>query len=538
MFAVSKRPTIREIHNLYLFSDVLPSDVVTFFLNRSSKIDKDINSILRFVDTLAIAESKDCDNLLIEYKERYRAKPTIQLDNSSIVKSVPIKPSSIWFQKLIEDYPLFGIPYDLKDNILVQDQFVTGASRMMENFVAPYSATVYTKLKQSGGILISRSNLDEWAVGASTENSAFGSTKNPFDLDRVPGGSSGGPAAVVASGQAVFSLGSDTGGSIRVPAAFCDLVAIKPTYGAISRYGVMSLASSLDQVGPLTNSVEDSLVVLQVLMGKDINDQTSRDSKNTTITLENLLEEYFKTKLLRQPAVAIKKYKIGVPIEYFSEGIDPKIKEKLQEILSRLKQFGHDIIEVSLPLTKYGLAVYYTVMTVEAAENLQRYDGLRFGVNFKNEDNMLFYGHRKTGFGEEPKRRIMLGTFTSSSGYYDAYYNTATKVKKMMKNDFEKVFKSCDVLLTPTSPEFAFKFGEKTKDPVKMYLSDALVYGANLAQLPAINVPLGRISISANSGQALPTGLQIMAPEFCEDRVYSLSFDVEQIVKNHKSLGS
>jgi aspartyl-tRNA(Asn)/glutamyl-tRNA(Gln) amidotransferase subunit A len=536
MFAVSKRPTISEIHNLYLLSDVLPSDIVKFFLNRSAKTDKDIKSILRYTNELAAAEAKVCDELLLEYKKRYKAKSTIQLDNTSTVKSVPINPSKIWFQKLVADYPLFGIPYDLKDNILVQDQIVTGASKMMKDYVAPYSATVYKKLKEAGGILISRSNLDEWAVGASTENSAFGPSHNPFDLDRVPGGSSGGPAAVVASGQAVFSLGSDTGGSIRVPAAFCDLVAIKPTYGAVSRYGVMPLASSLDQVGPLTNSVEDNLVILRVLIGKDSLDQTSRDSKTTSTFLNKLHDEYSKSKGLRQPATAIKRFKIGVPGEYFVDGLDPKISQKITETIEILKHLGHEIINTSLPLTKYGLAVYYTLMTVETAANLQRYDGLRYGFDFQNTDRALYFNHRNEGFGEEPKRRIMLGTFASSSGYYDAYYNTAGKVRDMMKQDFDKVFESCDVILAPTTPELAFKFGEKTKDPIKMYLSDALVYGANLAQIPSINVPLGHVQNDEKNTQYLPTGIQIMAPQFCEDRIYQLSFDIENIIKNHKTV--
>jgi aspartyl-tRNA(Asn)/glutamyl-tRNA(Gln) amidotransferase subunit A len=531
MFAVSKRPTINEIHNLYLLSDVSPSDVVTFFLNRSVKVDKNIKSILRYTHDLAIVQAKECDNLMIEYKNRYKAKSTIQLEKDTSVKSVPIKPSKIWFQKLIEDYPLFGIPYDLKDNILVQDQIVTGASKLMGDFVAPYSATVYTKLKEAGGILISKSNLDEWAVGASTENSAFGVTHNPFDLDRVPGGSSGGPAAVVASGQVVFSLGSDTGGSIRVPAAFCDLVAIKPTYGTISRYGVMPLASSLDQIGPLTNNVEDSLTVLHVLFGKDTGDQTSVDSKIINSALETLKEEHIKSKQLRQSAISTKKFKIGVPKEYLVEGLDPKIRQKIEEIIVQLKQFGHEIIDINLPLTKYGLAVYYTIMTVETAANLQRYDGLRYGVDFKKETNILYYNHREMGFGEEPKRRIMLGTFASSSGYYDAYYNTGNKIREMMRRDFAKAFNLCDLILAPTTPEFAFKFGEKTKNPVQMYLADALVYGANLAQIPAINIPLGLTSIDDDSDKKLPTGVQIMGPNFAEDDMYSLSFDLQHLVR-------
>lgn len=530
MFAVSKRPTISEIHSLYLLSDAMPSDIITFFLNRSLKIDVKINSILRYTKDLAIKEAKECDDLIVEYKNRYKANSTVQLDLDNLVKSVPINPSIIWFHKLIHDYPLFGIPYDLKDNILVENEIVTGASQMMKDFIAPYSSTVYTKLKEAGGILISRSNLDEWAVGASTENSSFGPTHNPFDFDRVPGGSSGGPAAVVASGQAVFSIGTDTGGSIRVPAAFCDVVAIKPTYGMISRYGIMPLSSSLDQAGPLTNTVEDNLIILKILSGKDSKDQTSKDSKTTTVALEDLYNAYNKSKFFRKLLTATKKLKIGVPSEYFSEAMDSEIKQKTDDIISKLELFGHEIINVSLPLTKYGLAVYYTVMTVETAANLQRFDGLRYGTDFGSFENSLYFTHREKGFGDEPKRRIMLGTFASSSGYYDAYYNRATKVKEMMRQDFDKVFEICDVLLAPTTPEFAFKFGEKTKDPVKMYLSDALVYGANLARIPAINTPLGLVDKDDRSGSGLATGVQIIGPEFSEEVIYSLSFDIQQLV--------
>ncbi|MBC7471969.1 MAG: Asp-tRNA(Asn)/Glu-tRNA(Gln) amidotransferase subunit GatA [candidate division SR1 bacterium] len=530
MFAVSKRPTISEIHNLYLLSDAMPSDVMTFFLNRSLKIDIEINSVLRYTKDLAIKEAKDCDDLIIEYKNRYKAKSTVELDSSNLVRSVPINPSTIWFDKLVEDYPLFGIPYDLKDNILVENEIVTGASQMMRDFVAPYSSTVYTKLKEAGGILISRSNLDEWAVGASTENSAFGFTHNPFDFDKVPGGSSGGPAAIVASGQAVFSIGTDTGGSIRVPAAFCDLVAIKPTYGIVSRYGIMPLSSSLDQAGPLTNTVEDNLLVLKILSGKDSGDQTTKDSKNIAILLGELYNIYNKSKSYRKLLTTTKKLKIGIPSEYFSDGLDPEIKEKIDDIIIKLKVFGHEIIDVNLPLTKYGLAVYYTVMTVEAATNLQRYDGLRYGTQFEHLENILYFAHREKGFGDEPKRRIMLGTFASSSGYYDAYYNTATKIREMMRREFVKVFEICDILLAPTTPEFAFNFGEKIKDPIKMYLSDALVYGANLARIPAINIPLKFIDIDEKTIRSLPTGVQLIGPEFSEEIMYSLSFDIQQLV--------
>jgi aspartyl-tRNA(Asn)/glutamyl-tRNA(Gln) amidotransferase subunit A len=532
MFAVSKRPTISEIQSLYLHPDVLPTDITTFFLNRSEKVDVTVKSVLRYTKERALKEAQSCNDLIVEYKKRYKAKSTVELDNHSTVKLVPINPSTIWFQKLIHDYPLFGIPYNLKDNILVEGEIATSASSIMKGFVAPYSATVYTKLRDAGAILISQSNLDEWAVGASTENSAFGATHNPFDLERVPGGSSGGPAAVVASGQVVFSLGSDTGGSIRVPAAFCDLVGVKPTYGTISRYGVMPLASSLDQVGPLTNNVEDNLLILRVLAGKSINDQTTMDTKSVVHQLDELYQTHARSKDSRPLPKAQKKLKIGIPKEYFVDGIDPKIKEHIDRLISSLSDFGHKIVQVSLPLTRFGLAVYYTTMTVETAANLQRFEGIRYGVDFREPEHALFYHNREKGLGDEPKRRIMLSTFASSSGYFDAYYNTAVKVKEQMKKDFDKVFKKCDVLLAPTTPEFAFKFGEKTADPIKMYLSDALVYGANLTRIPAINVPIGHIQVEPGSKKKLPTGVQVIAPEFGEEMMYRLSFDIEQLTNN------
>ena len=530
MFAISKRPTVSEIQSLYLHADALPTDILTFFINRSLKTDVDIKSILRYTKQRGLKEAEHCNELIEEYKDRYKAKSTVQLSSKTIVKSVPINPSNIWFEKLIHDYPLFGIPYNLKDNVLVQGEMATSASKIMDGFVAPYSATVYTKLKEAGAILISQSNLDEWAVGASTENSAYGPTRNPFDTDRVPGGSSGGPAAVVASGQVVFSLGSDTGGSIRVPAAFCDLVGVKPTYGTISRYGVMPLASSLDQIGPITNCVEDNILLLKILAGKDINDQTTVETKQVINDLGELYHSHLKQKSERQMINTTKKLKIGVPEEYFVEGIDPQIKIAMDEIIDKLSTFGHEIMQVKLPLTKYGLAVYYTTMTVETAANLQRFEGVRYGADLRESDGQLYYHNRELSLGDEPKRRIMLGTFASSSGYYDAYYNTAMKVKELMKRDFDEVFKVCDVLIAPTTPEFAFKFGDKTDDPIKMYLSDALVYGANLTRIPAISVPLGMIPIKPNSKKSMPTGAQVIAPEFGEENMYRLAFDIEQLV--------
>jgi aspartyl-tRNA(Asn)/glutamyl-tRNA(Gln) amidotransferase subunit A len=491
--------TINEIHNSYKNNSKSPSVMTKEFLEKSKIIDEKIHSCLRFTDDLALVEANECDRLLEKYKH--------ENDEN-------------YFEKLVEDYPLFGIPYNLKDNILVEGEIATSASKIIENFKATYSATVYERIRSAGGILISQSNLDEWAVGSSTENSAFGPTTNPFDFTRVSGGSSGGPASNIGSGQSVFSLGSDTGGSIRQPASFCNVVGVKPTYGMVPRYGVMPLASSLDQVGPFTNSVLDNIKVLSVILGSDEYDQTSQNTIEVKNKLELILKNY-----------SMKKYRIGVPKEYFIDGIDPLISQAVKNIIKKLESEGHQIINISLPLTKYGLAVYYTTMTVETASNLQRYDGIRYGSQLPlNPEFEQFVSVRETHFGAEPKRRIMLGTFASSAGYYDAYYNKACKVKKLMSDDFKIAFEKCDLIIAPTVPEFAFKFGEKTSDPIKMYLSDVLVYGANLCKLPSINIPMGFFE---KEDQKLSAGIQLMSKEYNESSLYDLALQIEQIVTNN-----
>ncbi|MGL4758384.1 MAG: Asp-tRNA(Asn)/Glu-tRNA(Gln) amidotransferase subunit GatA [Patescibacteria group bacterium] len=480
---ISKRPTIKEIHSLYRQKKATPTQVAQFFLDRTNQIDTTIKSCLRILDTRGLVEAKRCDDILESHSD---------------------------IDSMLKQYPLFGIPYNLKDNILVEGEVATSASKIIQNYCSTYSATVYERLYEAGGILISQSNLDEWAVGSSTENSAFGASKNPFDLERVPGGSSGGPAANVGAGESVFSLGSDTGGSIRQPASFCDLVGLKPTYGTVPRYGVMPLASSLDQVGPLTNCVEDCELVFEVIQGKDIKDQTTTEKTQT-----------------KNPK-KINEIVIGVPKEYFIDGIEPLIKERVLNIIQELKNKGATIKEVNLPLTKFGLAVYYTTMTVETASNLQRYDGIRYGTQFKGGgDFEQFFSIRNQNFGQEPKRRIMLGTFASSAGYYDAYYNKAMMVKEKMTKEFEIVFESCDLIIAPTTPEFPFKFGEKTNDIVKMYLSDVLVYSANLCKIPSISVPMGLINYE---NKPLPAGIQLIGKEFFEEQIFEIAKEIEKIV--------
>jgi aspartyl-tRNA(Asn)/glutamyl-tRNA(Gln) amidotransferase subunit A len=490
--------TINELHQDFIKNNKNIKDVVSGFISNSLAKDKTINSCLRFTQDKSYVDVSKCEAIIDSYKSQFP-------DN--------------FYSHILEDYPLFGVPYNLKDNILVEGEVSTCASKIIENFKAPYSATVYKRINEAGGILISQSNLDEWAVGSSTENSAYGASHNPFDIKRVPGGSSGGPAANVGSGQSIFSLGSDTGGSIRQPAAFCNVVGIKPTYGLVSRYGVMPLASSLDQVGPITNTVIDNIKVLTVIMGEDQKDQTS--------TINSVKDQLLE--LIKNPTEKI--YTIGVPKEYFVEGIDTQIETKVKSVIDILKSKGHKIVQVNLPLTKYGMAVYYTTMTVETASNLQRYDGVRYGSQIPlNPQFEQFFSVRDMHFGVEPKRRIMLGTFASSSGYYDAYYNKACMVKTLMDKDFEKVFQSCDLLIAPTTPEFPFLFGDKTNDPVKMYLSDVLVYAANLCKIPSISVPLGMFDVE---GTQLPTGIQIMADQYQEADLYNLSLQIEKIVKNN-----
>jgi aspartyl-tRNA(Asn)/glutamyl-tRNA(Gln) amidotransferase subunit A len=487
--------TINDIHNDYLKNNKNISDVAKEFITNSKAKDKTIHSCLRFCDDKSFVDIKKCEDILEKYKNQFPAS---------------------YYENIIVDYPLFGVPYNLKDNILVEGEVSTCASKIIENFKAPYTATVARKLNEAGAILISQSNLDEWAVGSSTENSAYGASHNPFDIKRVPGGSSGGPAANVGSGQSVFSIGSDTGGSIRQPAAFCNVVGIKPTYGLVSRYGVMPLASSLDQVGPITNTVIDNIKVLSVIMGQDNLDQTSTANNVKTELLE----------LIKNPTD--KKFTIGVPQEYFIDGLDSQIETKVKSIIKTLESLGHTIVPIHLPLTKYGMAVYYTTMTVETASNLQRYDGVRYGSQIPlNPEFEQFFSVRDMNFGPEPKRRIMLGTFASSSGYYDAYYNKACMVKSLMDKDFEKAFKSCDLIIAPTTPEFPFLFGDKTNDPVKMYLSDVLVYGANLCQIPSISVPIGLFGVD---DVQLPTGIQVMGNLYQEAKIYNLALQIEKII--------
>lgn len=411
--------------------------------------------------------------------------------------------------------PLFGMPIGIKDNIVTKGLRTTCASKILDNFDPIYDATVMERLKQNETITIGKLNMDEFAMGSSTENSAFQKTANPWDLSTVPGGSSGGSAAAVAAGEVPFSLGSDTGGSIRQPASYCGVVGMKPTYGRVSRYGLVAFASSLDQIGPITRNVEDNAYLLQAIAGIDPMDGTSAH-----------IEVPDFSKALTGD---IKGLKIAVPKEYLGEGVSPEVRQSVLDSLKVLEGLGASYDEVSLPHSKYALSTYYLLSSSEASANLSRFDGVRYGHRTENAENLLemYKQTRAEGFGDEVKRRIMLGTFALSSGYYDAYYKKAQKVRTLIKNDFEKVFDQYDVIIGPTAPTPAFKMGEKTSNPLTMYANDILTIPVNLAGVPGISVPNGFTN-------GLPLGLQIIGKHFDESTVYKVAHAFEQATDFHK----
>ena len=412
---------------------------------------------------------------------------------------------------------LEGIPISIKDNICTKGIPTTCASKILENFIPPYDATVIERLKNAGAIIIGKTNMDEFAFGSSTENSAFGPTKNPYDYLRVPGGSSGGSAASVGADLCFASLGSDTGGSIRQPACFCGVVGMKPTYGRVSRYGLIAFASSLDQIGPITKNVKDNALLLKIISGRDIFDSTSIDIK---------VPDYLK--FLEGD---LKDMKIGIPKEYFVEGIDKEIKNKIFEILKIMENLGANIEEISLPHTSYGIATYYIIATAEASSNLARFDGVKYGYRSKNYKNLIemYMKTRGEGFGNEVKRRIILGTYVLSRGYYEAYYLKAQKVRTLIKNDFEEAFKKVDIIITPTTPELPFKLGEKKDDPLKMYLSDIFTVNVNLSGLCALNLPVGF------SSSNLPIGIQIIGSYFKEEIILKVAKKIEDEIKRRQN---
>ena len=413
--------------------------------------------------------------------------------------------------------PLTGMPFAIKDNMCTKGIKTTCSSKILANFIPPYESTVTTRLGDAGYVLLGKTNLDEFAMGSSTENSAFFTTKNPWDITRIPGGSSGGSAAAVAADLCVAALGSDTGGSIRQPAACCGVVGLKPTYGRVSRYGLVAFASSLDQIGPITKDVRDCALVMNAIGGHDPCDSTS-----AYIPLPDF------TKNLGD---GIKGLKVGIPKEYFIEdGIDKEVFAALQEAIAVLKGLGAQTVEISLPHTDYAIATYYILATSEASSNLARYDGVKYGYRSKDHLDLLdmYKKTRSEGFGPEVKRRIMLGTYALSAGYYDAYYKKGQQARTLIKRDFDEAFKKVDIIVTPTSPTAAFKLGEKTDDPLQMYLSDIFTISINLAGIPGLSLPCG---LTSNN---LPVGMQILGRHFDEETVLRAAYSYEQATDWHK----
>lgn len=409
--------------------------------------------------------------------------------------------------------PEAGIPIGIKDNICTKGIKTTCSSKMLENFVSPYDATVITKIKEKNIPILGKLNMDEFAMGSSTENSSFKITRNPWNLNKVPGGSSGGSAAAVAANLVPWALGSDTGGSIREPASFCGIVGLKPTYGIVSRSGLVAFASSLDQIGPMTKDVEDSALLLNIIAGHDENDSTS-------VKREKI--DY--TKNLKNP---IKGMKIGVPKEFFGEGINPEVKKSLENSIEEYKKLGAIVEECSLDVSESSLAAYYIIACAEASSNLGRFDGIRYGYRAKDYKNLkeLFVKSRTEGFGKEVKRRIILGTYVLSSGYYDAFYKKAQKVRTYVKNKFDECFKKYDVLLTPVAPTTAFDIGSKTNNPLEMYLADICTVSINIASVPAISIPCG---VDSNN---MPIGMQLIGNRFQEEKILNAAYAIEQQIK-------
>ena len=409
--------------------------------------------------------------------------------------------------------PEAGIPIGIKDNICTKGIKTTCSSKMLENFVSPYDATVITKIKEKNMPILGKLNMDEFAMGSSTENSSFKITRNPWNLNKVPGGSSGGSAAAVAANLVPWALGSDTGGSIREPASFCGIVGLKPTYGLVSRSGLVAFASSLDQIGPMTKDVEDSALLLNIIAGHDENDSTSvkREKIDYTKNLKN----------------SIQGMKIGVPKEFFGEGINPEVKKSLENSIEEYKKLGAIVEECSLDVSESSLATYYIIACAEASSNLGRFDGIRYGYRAKDYTDLkeLFVKSRTEGFGKEVKRRIILGTYVLSSGYYDAFYKKAQKVRTYVKNKFDECFKKYDVLLTPVAPTTAFDIGSKTNNPLEMYLADICTVSINIASVPAISIPCG---VDSNN---MPIGMQLIGNKFQEEKILNAAYAIEQQIK-------
>ncbi len=473
--------TIHEAHRLLQAKKLSSVELTKAVLERIGQVESKVRALVTITDEPALKQAQKADKFI--------AKGNVS--------------------------PLTGIPVLIKDNMCTKGIRTTCSSKMLEHFVPPYNATVVEKLNDCGAVVIGKANMDEFAMGSSTENSALFTTHNPWDLSRVPGGSSGGSAAAVAVGETIYALGSDTGGSIRQPAGFCGVTGLKPTYGRVSRYGLVAFASSLDQIGPLTQDVTDCALVLNAIAGYDPRDSTSVPYPTPDYT--QCLTTNFNG------------LRIGVPKEYFVEGIQAEVETAIRTAISKLEELGASVEEVSLPSTPYALAVYYIIAPSEASANLARYDGVKYGFSYQETDSMweAMEKTRQYGFGDEVKRRIMLGTYALSAGYYDAYYLKAQKVRTLIRQEFDQAFDKFDALVTPTSPTVPFKIGEKVDDPLQMYLSDVCTLPINIAGLPAISIPAG-------FADGLPIGMQIIGKPFSEETILKIAYAYEQATEWHK----
>jgi aspartyl-tRNA(Asn)/glutamyl-tRNA(Gln) amidotransferase subunit A len=479
--------SIKEIHKLLISGDRTAVEITQEHLDRIHRLEPQLHSFITITDEFAIAQAQKIDN--------------------QIAAGEPLG-------------LLSGVPIGVKDNLCTQGITTSCGSKMLQNFIPPYESTVTQKLGASGAIMVGKTNLDEFAMGGSTENSAMGGTANPWDVSRVPGGSSGGSASSVSAGECVVSVGSDTGGSIRQPAAFCGVVGIKPTYGLVSRFGLVAFASSLDQVGSFGRSVEDTAILLEAIAGYDPKDSTS-------IELDSPKYSELLTPDLTQ---SLKGKKIGVIKETFGEGLNSEVDDAVRKAIAHLETMGAEIQEISCPRFRYGLPTYYIIATSEASANLARYDGVKYGLRDQEAENLLnmYCQTRELGFGAEVKRRIMIGTYVLSAGYYDAYYLKAQKVRTLIKQDFDRVFASVDILVSPTAPTTAFQSGSKTKDPLSMYLLDLMTIPVNLAGLPGLSLPCGF------DAQGLPIGLQMVSNVLREDILLQTAYAYEQSTEWHK----
>jgi len=474
--------TIHELHDLLVKKEVTSTEVTEAHYRRIREVDGKIKAYLLLTEEEAFRRADQVDRK-IAGGER------------------------------IGD--LAGVPLGLKDILCTRGVRTTCASKILENYVPFYDGTVVTRLKDRDAVILGKLNMDEFAMGSSTENSGFQITRNPWDLGRIPGGSSGGSAAGVAAGECVSALGSDTGGSIRQPASCCGVVGLKPTYGRVSRYGLVAFASSLDQIGPITKDVEDCAIMMNAISGYDPHDSTS----------VNVDVPDYKQSLVKE----VKGIRIGIPDEYFIEGMDPDVEASVKEAINRFKEWGAEVRRISLPHTEYAVAIYYIIATAEASSNLARYDGVKYGLRSKGyRDLMEMYTQtRAKGFGQEVKRRIILGTYVLSAGYYEAYYRKASQVRTLMRKDFEEAFQQVDVIMAPTAPTPAFRIGEKSEDPLQMYLSDIHTIPVNLAGIPGISIPCGF------SRENLPIGLQIMGKHFDEGKLFRVAYTFEQNTDFH-----